>query len=78
MQQDFGKKMKFKWSDMKNRVRGDLAATVWKDKKDVNMLNMHHPPTEGNFGDEYGNTLKPATLQDYNTHTQGMWTTVTA
>jgi len=49
------------WGDIKTRVRGNLRATVWKDKWDVNVLmNMHHPPVEGNFCDEHGNTLKPA------------------
>jgi hypothetical protein len=55
------------WGDIKTRVRGNLRATVWKDKWDVNVLmNMHHPPVEGNFCDEHGNTLKPAIVQDCN------------
>jgi hypothetical protein len=29
---------------------------------------MHHPPAEGNFGDEYRNAVKPDTVQDYNRH----------
>jgi hypothetical protein len=46
-------------------VKGNLTARVWKDKRNVNMLmNMHHPPVEGNFCDEHGNTLKPAVVQD--------------
>jgi hypothetical protein len=39
---------------------GDLAATVWKDKQNVNMLtNIHHTPAESTFCDEHGNTIKP-------------------
>jgi len=46
-----------------------LTAMVWKGKRNVNMLiNMHHPPAEGNFCDEHGNTLKPATIQGCNRH----------
>jgi hypothetical protein len=45
---------------------------IWKDKRHVNMLmNMHHPPVEGNFCDKHGNTLKPVIIQikqDYNQH----------
>jgi hypothetical protein len=37
--------------------RGDLTAPAWKDKQNVTILtNMHHPPAEGNFCDEHGNT----------------------
>jgi hypothetical protein len=49
----------------KTRVKGDLTDIAWKDKRNVNILeDMHHPPTEGNFCDEYGNNLKPAIVQD--------------
>jgi len=52
---------------MKARVKGDLTATVWKDKRDVNMLkNMHHPLAD--FWNEYGNAVKTAIAQDYNRH----------
>jgi hypothetical protein len=40
---------------------------------------MYHPPEEGNLCDEYGNALKPATVQiKSTTNTWGMWTRVTA
>jgi hypothetical protein len=53
----------------KTRVNGDLTAILWKDKQKVNLLtNMHRPPAEGNFRDEYGNALKPAIVQDYYRH----------
>jgi hypothetical protein len=29
---------------------------------------MHHPPTNGNFCDEYGNAIQPENTQDYNRH----------
>jgi hypothetical protein len=42
---------------------------IWKDKRHENMLtNMHHPPSEGYFHDEHGNTLKPVITQDCNQH----------
>jgi hypothetical protein len=42
---------------------------AFKDKSDVNLLmNMHHPPKEGNFCDKCGNALKPAMVQNCNRH----------
>jgi hypothetical protein len=33
------------------------------------LVKKHHPSAEGNFcGDEHGNVLKPAIVQDYNRH----------
>jgi hypothetical protein len=32
------------------------------------LTNINHSPAEGNFCGEYGNTLKPAIVQDYNKH----------
>jgi hypothetical protein len=61
--------MKLTWGDVRTRVRGNLTAMIWKDKRHVNMLtNMHHPPAEGTFCDEHGNALKPVIIQDYNQH----------
>jgi hypothetical protein len=42
--------------------------TEWHDscsmeRQNSNILNMHCPPAEGTFCDEYGNSLKPATVQ---------------
>jgi len=31
-------------------------------------MNMHSPPLEGNFYDQHGRAVKPATIQDYNRH----------
>ena len=46
-----------------------MTAVVWRDKRDVGMLtNIHDPPSEGNFRDEHGNTIKPAIVADYNRH----------
>jgi hypothetical protein len=37
-----------KSGDKKTVVRGDLTATGWKEKWNVNRLtDMHHPPIEG-------------------------------
>jgi hypothetical protein len=53
--------------DIRTRVRGNLTVMIWKNKRHVNMLtNMNHPPAEGNFHDEHGNTLKPVIIQNYN------------
>jgi hypothetical protein len=30
------------------------------------LTNIHVSPAEGNFYDESGNALKPATVEDYN------------
>jgi hypothetical protein len=69
MPSEFGKKFSLKRGDIKTKVKGDLASVVWKDKGNVNMLtNMHRPPAESNFCDEYVNTLKPTIVQDCNTH----------
>jgi hypothetical protein len=69
MPQEFRKTMKLTWGDIRTRVRGNLTAMIWKDRRYVNMLmNMHHPPAEGNFCDEHGNALKPVIIQDYNQH----------
>jgi hypothetical protein len=58
MPQDFGKELKLKWVDIRTRVRGNLTAMVWKDKRDVNMLTtMQCPPAEGNICDKHGNAL---------------------
>jgi hypothetical protein len=58
-----------KRGDIRVRVRGDMTASVWKDKRDVHMLtNMHNPPAEGNFCDDHGNAIKPAIVEDYNKH----------
>jgi hypothetical protein len=48
-----------------------VTAIVCKDKRDVNMLNMDHPPVEGNLCDEHEKTH--CTRLD----TWGMWTRVT-
>jgi hypothetical protein len=63
MPQKFRKNLKLKWGDIKTRVRGNITAIIWKDKRDVNILtNMYHPSEEGNFCDEHGNALKPAII----------------
>jgi hypothetical protein len=69
MPTDFQKTLKLTRDDIKTRVRGDLTAVVWKDKRNVNLLtNMHPGPADGNFCDEHGNTVKPKIAQDYSKH----------
>jgi hypothetical protein len=46
MPQDLGpKKMKLKRGDIHVRIRDDLTATLWRDKRDIYMLtNTHSAP----------------------------------
>jgi len=63
------KTLRLKRGDIWVRTRGDLTAVTWKDKRDVCLLtNIHDPPREGNYHDEHGNAIKPATVADYNRH----------
>jgi hypothetical protein len=63
------KTLRLKIGDIRERTRGDLAAVVWKDKRDVCLLtNIHDPPIEGNYRDEHGNAIKPAIVADYKHH----------
>ncbi|PNF35735.1 hypothetical protein B7P43_G16134 [Cryptotermes secundus] len=62
------RQFRLKKGDIRVRVRRNLTALVWKDKRDVYMLtNMHCLPAEGSFCDEHGNAIKPAIVVDYNT-----------
>jgi hypothetical protein len=66
MPKNFGHTMQLKRGDLKTKVKGNLTATLWKDKQNVNILtNMHSPLLQGNFCDEHGKALKPAITQDY-------------
>ncbi|PNF19047.1 hypothetical protein B7P43_G11709 [Cryptotermes secundus] len=63
------RQFRLKKGDIRVRVRQNLTALVWKDKRDVYMLtNMHSPPAEGSFCDEHGNAIKPAIVANYNKH----------
>jgi hypothetical protein len=63
------RQFRLKKGDIRTRVRRDMTAIIWKDKRDVYMLtNMHYPPAEGNFCDQHGNAIKPAIVADYNAH----------
>jgi hypothetical protein len=69
MLKNSGHKMKMKSGDLKTKAKGNLTATVCKDKQNVNILtNVHSPPLEGNFCDEHGKAMKPAIIWDYNRH----------
>jgi hypothetical protein len=70
MPTDFQKTLKLTRGDIKTRIRGDLTAVVWKDKRNVNLLtNMHPTPAEVNFCNGHGNAVKPKIVQYYNKHT---------
>ncbi|PNF42631.1 hypothetical protein B7P43_G01270 [Cryptotermes secundus] len=63
------RQFQLKKGDIRVRVRQNLTALVWKDKRDVYILtNMHSPPAEGSFCDEHGNAMKPAIVANYNKH----------
>jgi hypothetical protein len=32
------------------------------------LTNIHAPPAQGNCRDEFGNTVKPLVIEDYNIH----------
>jgi len=57
--------MEIKRGDLKTKVKGNLTAIAWKDKRNVNILtNMHSSPLEYNFCDQH----EKAIIQDYNRH----------
>jgi hypothetical protein len=65
----FQKESKTVMGHIKTRVWGNFTMMISKDKRNINMLmNIYHPPGEGNFCDEHENTLKPARVQDYDRH----------
>ena len=70
MPQDIGpKSLKMKRGDIVTCIRGNLRAVLWKDKRDVYILtNMHSPPVEGNFTDDFGHAIKPRVVEDYNAY----------
>jgi hypothetical protein len=47
MPNDFGKKLKLKWGDIKTRVKGDIMAIAWKDKQNINILTDMHRSLAG-------------------------------
>jgi hypothetical protein len=58
-----------KRGDIVTRVRGNLRAVRWKDRRDVYILtNMHAPPVECNFTHESGHAIKPRVVEDYNAY----------
>jgi hypothetical protein len=61
MPQDLGpKKMTLKSGKIHVRTGGQLAAILWRDKRDTYMLtNIHNDPTEGNFCDSNRKAIKP-------------------
>jgi hypothetical protein len=69
MHPDFGpRKLKLKEGDVRVRTRGNLAALVCKDRRDVYMLtNMDPPSPEGNFC-ENKRPVKPLIVALCNRH----------
>jgi hypothetical protein len=54
-----------KQGNISSRTRNDFTEIVWRDKLGTNMLtNTNDPPPNGNFGDERGNSIKPAITQN--------------
>jgi len=48
MCKNFGQITKLKLGDIKTWVMGNMTATLWEDKRNVNILtNMHCTPAEG-------------------------------
>jgi hypothetical protein len=69
MPAELGPKLKLKRGDIRTKVRDDLTALFWKDKRDVLMLtNMHSAPEEGNYCDEYGNAMRPKIIENCSQH----------
>ena len=55
---------------LKTKVKGNLTATLWKDRHNVNIQrSLHSPPMEDHFCDERGKAIKPAIIQDCNRYT---------
>ena len=49
------KTIKLKRGDIQLRIKTDLMAILWRDKRDICMLtNIHDVPAEGNFCSEGG------------------------
>jgi len=69
MSQDLRPKTKLKRGDIRVRIRADLTAILWRDKRDICMLtNIHSAPAEGNFCNEGGKVIKPQIVMGYNHH----------
>jgi hypothetical protein len=63
------RRLGMKKGDVLFRVRGDMTILVWKDKRDIRMLNnIHVPQAEANIYDAHKNTTKPEIVADYNIH----------
>jgi hypothetical protein len=58
-----------KRGDIATRVRGNLRAVRWMDRRDFYVLtNMHAPPVEGNFTNKSGHAIKPRVVEEYNAY----------
>ena len=61
------KTLRLKRGDIQVRTGGDLTAVVEGQERCVHV-DIHNPPSEGNFWDEHGNAIKLAVVADYNCH----------
>jgi hypothetical protein len=69
MPAELGPELKLKRGDIRAKVRDDLTAVLWKDKRDALMLtNMHPAPKVGNYCVEYGNAIRPKLTENYSQH----------
>ena len=68
MPQDPGPKTtKLKRGDICVRTRADLTAVLWWDKRDIcTLTNIRNAAVEGNFCNEWGKSIKPQIVTDYN------------
>jgi hypothetical protein len=54
------KPLKMRRGDIVTRVRGNLRAVSWRDRRDVYILtHIHTPPLKDNFTDEPCHVFKP-------------------
>jgi hypothetical protein len=66
MPQGFGsKKMRLKGDHLQVRTRGDLTATLWRDKRNIRKsTNIHVAPPEVNFCKNNRQAIKPQIVAD--------------
>jgi len=61
------KYLKIERGDNVSRASGNLTVVVWKYKGEVYMQsNIHTPPVQEKFIDNYGNAWKTQIVLDYN------------
>jgi len=68
MPQDLAPKtVKLKRGDIHIRIRADLMAILWRDKREIcTLMKILDGPADGNFCSEGGKAIKLQILIDYN------------